>query len=322
MNVVSLFCGAGGMDSGFVQAGHKIIWANDKSKDACATYRRNLNVAPLCKDVKKVEHFPAAEIVVACNPCQGFSFIGPRNPEDERNYLYQEIVRCLKETKPKFFVTENVKGLKFLYKGRFFNLMLDDFEDSGYNVTWKLLNAKDFGVPQDRERIFMVGVRKDLDFEYKFPERTHGLGLQPYVTLREAIGDVPPPKKRQYWRGNGFSFFYMSRNRRRRWNEVSFTIQANGRHVPLHPDSPIMEKVAKDVWMFRGDIKKYRRLSVRECARIQTFPDRYEFVGSLQSQYVQVGNSVPPLLSRKIASAFPPSTISKNIGKPLHQESL
>ena len=320
MNVVSLFCGAGGMDSGFIQAGHKILWANDKNKDACATYERNLNLTPLCKDVKKVDHFPAAEIVVACNPCQGFSFIGSRNPDDERNYLYEEIVRCLKEVRPKFFVTENVKGLRSLYKGKFFRLMLSDFEDSGYNVTWRLLNAKDFGVPQDRERIFMVGVRQDLDFEYQYPEATHGPRRLPYVTLRRAIGGLPPPKKNEYWADDRFSFFYMSRNRRRGWGDVSFTIQASGRHVPLHPDSPTMEKVAKDVWVFRGNIKKCRRLSIRECARIQTFPDCYVFVGSLQSQYVQVGNGVPPLLSWKIASAFPLSGISMKIGIAAHQK--
>jgi DNA (cytosine-5)-methyltransferase 1 len=302
------------MDYGFIQAGHRILWANDKNRDACATYERNLKLAPSCKDVKKIDHFPAAEILVACNPCQGFSFIGPRNPDDERNFLYEEIVRCLKEVKPKFFVTENVKGLKFLYKGRFFRLMLNDFEDAGYNVTWRLLNAKDYGVPQNRERIFMVGVRRDLDFEYQFPEATHGPDHLPYVTLKDAIGDLPPPKKSEYWKGNNFSFFYMSRNRRRAWHEVSFTIQASGRHVPLHPDSPVMKKVDKDVWVFRGNIKKYRRLSVRECARIQTFPGSYTFVGSLQSQYMQVGNSVPPLLSWKIASAFPLSGASPKLG--------
>jgi len=314
MNVVSLFCGAGGMDYGFILAGHKILWANDKNKDACATYKKNLKLKPLCKDVKKVDHFPAADIVVACNPCQGFSFIGPRNPDDERNYLYEEIVRCLKEVKPKFFVTENVKGLRSLYKGKFFGMMLNDFEDSGYSVTWRLLNAKDYGVPQDRERIFMVGVRQDLDFEYQFPEVTHGHGRLPYVTLRSAIGDLPPPKKSEYWWDSSFSFFYMSRNRRRNWDEVSFTIQACGRHIPLHPNSPIMEKIAKDVRVFRGNIKKCRRLSVRECARIQTFPDWYEFVGSLQSQYLQIGNGVPPLLSWKIASRFPLSGVKVKLG--------
>src|SRR5271157_2448494 len=146
------------MDRGFIKAGHTIVWANDKSRDACASYERNLHIKPVYKDIRRVEYFPQAEIVVGCNPCQGFSVIGTRNPEDHRNFLYKEIVRCLMQVRPKFFVTENVKGLKSLYAGRFFQLMLNDFTECGYKISWKLLNAKDYGVPQDRERLFIVGV--------------------------------------------------------------------------------------------------------------------------------------------------------------------
>jgi len=304
LDAVSLFCGAGGMDLGFIQAGHNILWANDRSQRACETYNRNLNLKPLCKDIKKVDEFPGSDVVVACNPCQGFSSIGPRNPEDERNYLYEEVIRCLRQTKPKFFVTENVKGLKTLYKGRFFELMLTDFDAAGYNVKWDLLNAKNYGVPQDRERIFIVGVRKDLGLEYCFPPKTHGLGLQPFVTLKDAIGGMRPPEKGEFWNENRYSFYYMSRNRRRSWNEASYTIQASGRHAPLHPSCPPMQQVGKDEWRFTDARQKYRRLSVRECARIQTFPDTYVFEGSLENRYIQVGNAVPPLLAQSVASAF------------------
>lgn len=300
MDVASIFSGAGGMDLGFMQAGHRIVFACDKSKDACATYERNMHIKPLCIDVRKVRLYPKAQILVGCNPCQGFSIIGPRNPDDERNYLYTEIIRALKQIKPKFFVTENVKGLKSLYKAKFLKVMLTDFDIAGYDVKWKLLNAKDYGVPQDRERIFIIGVRKDVDFEYIFPERTHGPDRLPYVTLKYAIGDLPPPEQDGYWARNYFSFYYMSRNRRRTWDDVSFTIQANGRHVPLHPSSPPMERVGTDKWIFTGDIQKYRRLSVRECARIQTFPDEYVFEGNLNSRYMQIGNAVPPLLAFKL----------------------
>lgn len=309
--MVSLFCGAGGMDLGFVQMGHEIVFGNDNNRNACATYEENLHLKPLCRNIRKVDHFPQADIVIGCNPCQGFSLIGTRNPDDERNYLYEEIVRCLKEVQPKFFVTENVKGLKSLYKGKFFKLMLDDFNDTGYDVTWELLNAKDYGVPQDRQRIFMVGVRKDLDMAYHFPERTHGPGLQPYVTLRQTIEDLRSPEKGEYWDSNDYPFFYMSRNRRRTWEELSFTIQASGRHAPLHPSCPPMKKIERDKWVFTDDPEKYRRLSVRECARIQTFPDSYEFKGNLRSQYKQVGNAVPPRLARKIASAFSSLEVSR-----------
>jgi len=264
----------------------------------------DFGLAPICKDVRKIDQFPHADIVIGCNPCQGFSFIGTRNIHDPRNYLYEEIARCLKSVRPKFFVTENVRGLLSLYKGSFFNLMLNDFVNAGYNVSWKMLDAKDYGVPQDRQRIFFVGVRKNLGFAYKFPAKTHGPGLRPYVTLKQAIGDLPPPKKGEFWDSNRYSPFYMSRNRRRKWDQVSFTIQASGRHVPLHPSCPPMKKVGKDKWIFTDDVRKYRRLSVRECARIQTFPDNFEFEGSLRSRYRQIGNAVPPLLSLKIASSL------------------
>jgi DNA (cytosine-5)-methyltransferase 1 len=292
------------MDRGFIRAGHTIVWANDKSRDACASYERNLHIRPVLKDIRKVEHFPPAEIVVGCNPCQGFSVIGTRNPEDYRNYLYKEIVRCLVQVQPKFFVTENVKGLKSLYAGRFFQLMLKDFSECGYKISWKLLNAKDYGVPQDRERIFIIGVREDLDVEYQFPTKTHGEEGSPYVTLKETIGNLPAPKKGEYWDDDRFSFFYMSRNRRRSWDEVSFTIQASGRHAPLHPSSPPMERINIDRWIFKGGAENYRRLSVKECALIQTFEDSDHFVGSLESQHVQVGNAVPPLLAQRIAEAI------------------
>lgn len=304
MNVLSMFSGAGGMDRGFIEAGHKIVWASDIKKDACASYEQNIRIKPLCIDIKKVERFPYAEIVVACNPCQGFSIIGPRNPDDPRNFLYKEIVRCLKQIRPKFFVTENVKGLKSLYLGRFLDLMLKEYADCGYDVTWRILNAKNYGVPQDRERLFIIGVRKDLGLQYHFPPKTHGEGGAPFVTLRNAIGNLPPPKKGEFWDDHRYPFFYMSRNRRRGWNDVSYTIQASGRHAPLHPSSPPMKKIGQDHWVFTKDAKYYRRLSVKECALIQTFETKDIFVGSLHSQYVQVGNAVPPLLAQRIAESI------------------
>ena len=303
IDVLSLFSGAGGMDRGFVRAGHKIIWANEWNQDACDSYEKSLHIKPQCEDVRTIEKFPSADILVACNPCQGFSMIGLRNPNDSRNFLFKEIVRCLLTVKPKFFVTENVRGLKWLYKGKFFEKCLSDYENAGYNVSWRILNAKDYGVPQDRLRLFMVGVRKDLDKVYNFPNTTHGSGKLPYVTLKESIGHLPAPKKVDFWDGD-FSFFYMSRNRRRAWDDVSFTIQASGRHTPLHPSSPPMYKISKDVWKFGGNPKKVRRLSLKECSIIQAFDERDEFCGDLSSQYLQVGNAVPPLLAYNIAKCI------------------
>ena len=304
MDVLSLFCGCGGMDLGFEQAGHTIIWANDIDKTACETYAKNFSIKPLRKDIRKVTSFPSADIVIGGYPCQGFSLAGNRDAFDKRNYMYLEFARVLETVQPKMFVAENVKGVITPFKSvpRALDLMEKKFRSCGYRVAPKLLNAKDFGVPQDRERVFIVGVRTDLNKEYVFPKKSHGKPpLKPYVTLREVIGDLPPPKKGQYYDHTGFSSRYMSRNRIRGWDEVSYTIQASGRHAPLHPSCPPMRKVEQDVWEFTDDAGKYRRLSVRECARIQTFPDDFVFSGALNSKYKQIGNAVPPLLAKVVA---------------------
>jgi len=306
MDALSLFCGCGGLDSGFEQAGHRIIWANDTNKYACETYAQNFSIQPLREDIRNVKSFPYADLVIGGYPCQGFSLAGNRDAFDKRNYLYLEFARVLKTIKPKSFVAENVKGVIVPFKTiRAIDLMIREFESCGYNVKWQLLNAKKYGVPQDRERVFIVGVRKDLNMEFVFPKKTHGKPpLKPYVTLREAIGDLPEPKEGEYYDHTGFSSRYMSRNRIRGWDEVSFTIQASGRHTPVHPSCPPMKKIGQDKWEFTDDISKYRRLSVRECARIQTFPDNFIFSGPLNSQYVQIGNAVPPLLAKCIAAAL------------------
>ena len=304
MDVLSLFCGCGGMDLGFEQAGHRIIWANDNYKPAYETYAKNFSIKPLREDIRKVKSFPCADIVIGGYPCQGFSLAGNRNAFDKRNYMYLEFARVLKAVQPKMFVAENVKGVNVPFKSsvRALDLMEQEFRSCGYRVTSQLVNAKDYGVPQDRERVFIVGVRKNLKKEYVFPKKAHGKPpLKPYKTLRDAIGDLPEPKEGEYYDHTSFSSRYMSRNRIRGWNHVSYTIQASGRHAPLYPSCPPMRKVKKDVWEFTDDISKYRRLSVRECARIQTFPDDYVFYGSLNSKYKQIGNAVPPLLAKVIA---------------------
>jgi len=306
MDVLSLFSGCGGMDLGFEQAGHRVVWANDISKSACDTYAKNFPITPLRKDIRKVTDFPHSDVVIGGYPCQGFSLAGNRDAFDKRNYLYLEFARVLRVVKPKFFVAENVKGVIVPFKTvRAIDPMVKEFVRCGYHVTWQLLNAKDYGVPQDRERVFIVGSRNDLNLEFVFPKKTHGKHpLKPYETLRKAIGGLPPPKEGEYYDHSGFSSRYMSRDRIRGWDEVSFTIQASGRHTPLHPSCPPMRKVGKDKWEFTDDASKYRRLSVKECALIQTFPDNFVFCGSLNSRYVQIGNAVPPLLVKCIAKSL------------------
>jgi DNA (cytosine-5)-methyltransferase 1 len=340
-NVVSLFCGAGGLDLGFELAGleatvgtenaleafkdkkhfnavrHKSIfhtvYANDIFKEALESYSANFpdHVYIHQKDIRKIKEFPAANLVLGGFPCPGFSEAGPRLVDDERNFLYIHFIRCLIQVQPEIFVAENVKGMLTLGKGEVFKQIVEDFAAAGYRIYHKLVDARDYGVPQIRERVFLVGVRNDLDFEYVFPEPTHGNkpGLKPYVTLRDAIGDLesnPGP----YYTGS-YSTIYMSRNRKKSWEEQSFTIQASGRQAPLHPSGLPMEKVGKDKWIFPDGEENNRRLSVKEVARIQTFPDWFYFSDGgnqkvslnnrLDKQYKQIGNAVPVLLARAIA---------------------
>lgn len=338
-NTVGLFSGCGGLDLGFELAGlsaaigeekalaafkdkqtynslreqsiFHTIYTNDMFTEANETYKLNFpeHVVQHKKDIRKVANFPICNLMLGGFPCPGFSEAGPRLIDDERNFLYIHYIRALMQTKPDFFVAENVKGMMTLGKGEVVKQIVEDFASAGYKVKYQLVNARDYGVPQLRERVFIVGVRQDIDFEYDFPEVTHGIseGLKPYVTLRDAIGDLeqnPGP----YFTGS-YSSIYMSRNRKKSWEDQSFTIQASGRQAPIHPGGEPMNKLGKNEWEFQGEHN--RRLSIKEIARIQTFPDWYEFSygnsktknenGRLDKVYKQIGNAVPVLLAKAIA---------------------
>lgn len=341
MNLVGLFSGCGGLDLGFELAGldavlgkeqvnqalaseeeyNKIrhlslfhtIYTNDLFKEANESYRMNFpsSIVQQEKDIRKVKDFPNCDIVLGGFPCPGFSEAGPRLIDDERNFLYIHFIRCLLQSKPSFFVAENVKGLLTLGKGEVAKQIIEDFKSAGYKVFYKLVNARDYGVPQLRERVFIIGVRDDLDFEYKFPEATHGdhASLIPFVTLQDAIGDLERQPGESY--EGSFSPMFLSRNRKKQWDEQSFTIQASGRQAPLHPSGPPMEKIHADQWILPGDESLHRRLSIKEVARIQTFPDWFTFSdgqnntisknGRLNKVYKQIGNAVPVELARAIA---------------------
>ncbi|MEY8743896.1 DNA cytosine methyltransferase [Bacillales bacterium AN1005] len=303
-SVVSLFAGAGGLDTGLGMAGFKTIWANEVDKDACETYKANHpNTYVERGDVRNVKSFPKADMVVGGYPCQGFSLAGNRLITDERNFLYLEFVRALQISNPKFFIAENVKGMVTMGGGRIIEAMVDDFKNQGYEVTYHLVNAKNYGVPQDRERVFIIGVRQDIskEFKYVLPEPTHGDHFKkPYVTIKDTIGHLKPNEIGEVYE-SGFSSRFLSRNRKRLWDEVSFTIQASGRHAPLHPSGEPMIKLGTDEWIL-PKTSEHRRLSAIECALIQTFPADYIWKGSLGSIYKQIGNAVPCLLAKAIST--------------------
>ncbi|MCI9417233.1 MAG: DNA cytosine methyltransferase [Eubacterium sp.] len=302
MRVVSLFSGAGGLDLGFQMAGHEIIWADDIYEDAVETYRRNLGDHIVCKDISEIEsaEIPECDIMIGGFPCQGFSVANRnRHAGDERNELYKQLLRLVQDKKPKFFLAENVKGITNLEKGKVFDMILKDFSDIGYKVKYKIMNAADYGVPQTRQRVIIIGVREDITFEYMFPEPTHDkdgkYGLPCWISIGEAMSEIPDPDE-----PNDLSNHVYSK----------YKLQFNGYlgHRPLDPHKPAPTVTA------RGDNKGgvvilphpngQRRMSCRELAAVQSFPLDYEFSGNNSSVYRQIGNAVPPLLGFAIADAF------------------
>jgi DNA (cytosine-5)-methyltransferase 1 len=318
--VISLFSAPGGLDLGFKKAGFKIVWANDIDADAALTYRRNLGSHILVGDIRAVDprEVPDGDIIIGGFPCLGFTIARGvhRRPEDPHNFLYLEFLRILKAKQTDFFLIENVPGM--LKGDRFrelFQKMIRDFESAGYRVKYKELNAADYGVPQVRKRIIILGTRRDLDIELQYPEPTHaevektsidGRRLQKWVTLREAIGDLPLepctsgdrcPVPNHYGTRHKVKINEFLGNRPLDWDKPAPTILGRGSRTGgpvIHPHPNL-----------------HRRLTVRECARIQSFPDDFVFYGSPSAQYAQVGNAVPPLMAFRLAQA-----VLKSVGKP------
>ncbi|MSR17597.1 MAG: DNA cytosine methyltransferase [Phycisphaerales bacterium] len=316
MKIISLFSGAGGLDQGFERAGFEIVFANEYDKAIWETYRANFPTTHL--DTRSItaiaeSDLPKADGLIGGPPCQSWSEAGAhRGIEDERGQLFFEYLRVLKHVKPRFFLAENVSGIVSSRHLGAFEKILRRFTALGYEVSHKLLNAADYGVPQDRERVIVVGIRSDLNRVFEFPDQ-----VADRVTLRDAIGGMPSPManpslsttmrglaiaNHEYLVG-GFSSMFMSRNRVRPWARQSFTIQAGARHAPLHPSAPTMEKIGEDKFRFVvGKESSYRRLSVRECARIQTFPDSHQLVyDRIIDGYKMIGNAVPVEFAFRLA---------------------
>jgi len=291
MKIISLFAGAGGLDLGFRQAGFQISWAVDNDPDAVRTYERNFGKHAVLADILDID-FSTLEIpdgIVGGFPCQGFSVANTaRNVDDSRNTLYLSFVRAVKELQPKFFLAENVKGILSLGKGEVFQHILKDFAEAGYICKYALVNAANYGVPQNRQRVLILGIRKDLspgDFEWPPVETSRD---NP-PTIGSALSHLPDPDSEHELLNHVYSQFklkfngYIS-NRAVDPNKPSPTITARGDHkggamIIHHPSNT-------------------RRLTCREAAIVQGFPMDYEFIGSMTSIYKQIGNAVPPPLAR------------------------
>lgn len=303
MRVLSLFSGAGGLDLGLIQAGHTIVWANDFDKDAVATYRRNIGGEIVLGDISDIptSKMPHADVVVGGFPCQGFSQANRlRFEEDERNRLYLEFLRVVKEIRPVSFLAENVRGILSLANGTAIKKIEADFAACGYAVQKRLFNVADFGVPQLRQRVILVGTRLDWTGpKFEYPNPTHSskgeAGLKPWITIAEALQDIPEPEMSSGLPNHVYSKYKVT-NR-------NFT-----GHRWTNPDRPSPTILARGNG--KGGVcaiahpNNHRRMSVREQARIQTFPLSFEFEGRMNSCYRQVGNAVPVEFARHLGNAL------------------
>lgn len=318
-SVISLFAGAGGLDMGFSRAGFHVAVANEYDPAICPTYRHNHPESKLIEgDICKLDAavLPTGVCgVIGGPPCQSWSAAGARRGiRDPRGRLFYEYIRVIKTVRPEFFVAENVPGMLAKRNLGAVEHILKTFAEEGYRVRYQVLNANDYDVPQDRSRVFYVGFREDIPSgDFRFPG---GTGRKP--TLRDAIWDlrdtaVPATGNKhrkdlavanhEYFVG-GFSPIYMSRNRVRAWDEPAFTVQASGRQCQCHPQAPKMVRTGVDKMEFDPSVgpSRYRRLTVRECARVQTFPDSFEFLYTdVDTGYKMVGNAVPVNLACAVA---------------------
>ncbi len=323
MKLISLFSGAGGLDKGFHNAGFRTIVANEFDPKICPTFKANFPNTDLIEgDIRNVRagEFPERVTgIIGGPPCQSWSEAGSlKGIEDARGKLFYEYIRILKAVQPLFFVAENVSGMLAKRNSEAVKGFMQLFDEAGYDVNLKMLNANDFDVPEDRDRVFYIGFRKDLDihdFIYPTP-------CKHKPTLRECIWDlkdnaIPALEKNktngdkcavpnhEYFIG-AFSSIFMSRNRVRSWDEPGFTVQASGRQCQLHPQAPKMIKIEKNKQIFvPGQEHLYRRMTVREVARVQTFPDDYVFLYTdVNMGYKMIGNAVPVNLAYHVAMSI------------------
>ncbi len=306
-SAVSLFSGCGGSDSGALAAGFEVLMANDILPYARDVYLANMPATDyMLGNVAEITCFPQAELLIGCYPCQGFSQAGARQADRKVNFLYREFDRALRKIRPKAFVVENVSGMRRADFKHLLNNQLVRFRSAGYRVSHAVLNAEDYGVPQERRRLFIVGIRSDFGIRYHFPEPTHGVERQePYRTIHDAIGHLPEWPEGEYWEDE-FHWYYLSRNRYRSWDQISKTIVSHPRHMPLHPVSPRLRRIHTDRWVWEED-RPARRYSYREAACLQGFNDTMIFpdTANLRAKYTVVGNAVPPQLFEAVLRALP-----------------
>lgn len=315
-NVVSLFCGCGGVDLGTIggfkfnkktYAKHpcKLVYACDIDPKAIDSHRLNFRAKHTeCADICEIksENIPDCDIITGGFPCQSFSTVNPtKNPFDDRANLYQQMVRLVKDKQPKVFIAENVKGMMTLHKGTIFNKVVHAFEDSGYKVFYSLANAADFGVPQKRERVIIVGIRDDIwevKGDFSFPPKPNENN---WVALSVAVPELAISDEKYYFSERAVQGMKNAKNNMKRGlaqnlNEPCLTITSHLAKVSLNSRDPVL--------LVDPKTERYRRFTPLEAARIQSFPDDFKFAGTETTAYHQIGNAIPPVMFWHIVDAI------------------
>ena len=304
LKVVSLFSGCGGtevgllggfsfLDKSFKKHPLSVVFANDSERSACNIYNENFNHSIVCDDIKNIseQKIPDHDILVGGFPCQSFSIVAQNPPrlgfKSEKGKLFFEMVRLLKKKKPKMFIAENVKGILSANKKQAFPLILKEFRKAGYEVDYKLLNASEYGVPQKRERVFIIGFRKDLEIFPSFPKPT---SIENHIPLQSVIFDHDKVPKKYFFSDRAHQGLLNANqlmNKGRAQNELKpcNTVTAHLAKVSLNSTDPVIKVNGK-----------FRRFTPREVARIQSFPDEFKLIGSDAQIYKSLGNAIPPVL--------------------------
>jgi DNA (cytosine-5)-methyltransferase 1 len=325
LTVASLFAGAGGMDLGFLQAGFQVVWANEAAPDACATYRDNVGGHLVQGDIHDIPSsaVPECDVVIGGPPCQGFSVAGKMDPHDPRSRLIWQMARVIRDRRPRAFVLENVKALGMLERWRSVReALVDEMERLGYSVSFRILDASEHGAPQQRERVFFVGVRGGR-FEFPSPQARR-------PSVREALEALPEygrpgndslcraritPARRPVLRRSPFAgMLFNGLGRPIDLGRPSPTLPASmgGNKTPIIDQVSLTEGAEPWVVGYHAHLMsggppaasapaRLRRLTVEECAALQTFPPGMRFHGGQSSRYTQIGNAVPPALARALA---------------------
>jgi len=333
--VASLFCGCGGSDLGLLggfdylgknykKLDYEIVYALDFDKWAVDTYNKNFEHKAVCADICDVDfsEIPDVDVMIGGFPCQSFSTVNPtKDTNDARANLYKQIVRFLEVKQPKYFICENVKGLMTLQKGSIITKILDEFRGMGYNVDYKLIKAVEYGIPQKRERVIIVGIRNDLAYNFHYPQAICKEG--DYTPLRAVIEELAIKESKYYFSERAVQGVKNAKNNMKRglWqdlNQPCLTITAHLAKTSMNSRDPIL--------LVNAEKELYRRFTPREAARIQSFPDSFKLNDSEPKSYKQIGNAIPPVMMWHIANALQNAILDKDealkIQMPIQQLDL